>query len=79
MERRNLSLVYFYDRSGNLPGSGLTVEISPLSFPNCNVVLRGRMLQWKRPVVCSDTTFYFLKLSNFIHPAGSTIYRRIQH
>jgi hypothetical protein len=24
---------------GNLPGGGLTVEISPVSFPNCSAVL----------------------------------------
>ena len=28
-------------REGNLPGGGLTVEISPFSFPNCSAVLRG--------------------------------------
>ena len=34
----------------NFPGSGLTVEISPLSFPNRNVFLRGCMPRWKCPV-----------------------------
>jgi hypothetical protein len=36
---------------GNLPGSGLTVETSPLSFPNRSVVLRGRMQRWKCPAM----------------------------
>lgn len=37
--------------AGSMPGSGLTVEISPLSFPNRDVVLRGRTPRWKRPVM----------------------------
>lgn len=36
---------------GNLPGGGLTVETSPLSFPNRNVGLRGRMPRSKCPVM----------------------------
>jgi hypothetical protein len=39
---------------GRVPGSGLTVRINPLSFPNRNAVLRGRMSRWKCPVYAPE-------------------------
>jgi hypothetical protein len=51
---------------GKLPGSELTHETNPLSFPNRSVVLRGRKPRWKYPDRCSNTTPHFLKLFHFI-------------
>jgi hypothetical protein len=41
----------WYDEAdaASLPGSGLTVEFSPLSFPNRGVVLRGRKTAVEAP------------------------------
>jgi hypothetical protein len=36
---------------GNLTGSGLTVEISPRSIPNCRVARRGLTPQWNCPMM----------------------------
>jgi hypothetical protein len=53
---------------GKLPGSGLIVETSLLSFPNRSVVLRGACRSESARLRCSNTTPHSLKLSHFIQP-----------
>jgi hypothetical protein len=53
------------------------VEISPHSFPNRSVVLRGRRCNRRAPLCCSDTMPHFQKLPLFIQPAR--LYFRVEH
>jgi hypothetical protein len=45
MESRNQKL------EKDRPGGGLTLEISPLSFPDRSVALRERTPRWKCPII----------------------------
>jgi hypothetical protein len=56
-----------------LPGSGLTVEVNPLSLPNRSAALRGRTPRWKCPIMSPYTKQPLLKLFNSAHPACSRL------